>query len=357
VDVRFNPTATGPRNADLEVSAFGAPTVFVNMFGMGVPALSITPAATDFGMVTIGQMSASTRFTIRNDGDAMTAQLMAFLTGPNASDFAITMNTCTGAQLTKMATCVVDVIASPMVAGPRDATLQVGSSMNGFAMAMLKANQAVMGASLVAEPPMYNWGTVAKGVMGPDINVNFKNVGTAVTGPIAAAILTGAEFQLVQDACIGISLNAGQSCSVKVRMNPTSAGLKAGTLQVSASPGGMPVAMLAGTGTDGLVAMPSFWDFMGISAGQSSAPTPITIRNDGMSSSGTFAAPATLAGPDASQFLITSDGCHMQTLAMGATCVISVQFSPAGSGQRNATLTVTSGTLGSVSVDLKGNAL
>lgn len=358
VDVRFNPTVAGPRNADLEVSAAGVPTAFVNMFGSATPALSIMPGSMDFGTVTVGQMSASTRFTVKNDGDVPTQPLMAFLTGPNASDFVITMNTCIAAQLSKFGTCVVDVAAYPMAMGPRDATLQVGSSMNGFAMAMLKANYVAMGASLVAEPPNYTWGTVAKGVMGPELMVTFKNVGTMPTGTLGGSILSGAEFQLGQDNCIGLALNPAQSCTVKVRMNPTSAGMKTATLQATASPGGMPVAMLSGMGTDGLVTMPSFWDFGGVSVGQNSGTQQITIRNDGMSASGIIPGPAILLGADPAHFEITADTCYMQNLSMGGTCTVTVRFTPTAAGQRSANVMLMSGgPLGNVSADLKGNGL
>lgn len=193
--------------------------------------------------------------------------------------------------------------------------------------------------------------------MGPEVMVVFRNTGNAPTGSISTAMLTGAEFAITQDNCVGGMLGPTNTCNVKVRMNPTSAGMKTGTLQLSASPGGMPVAMLSGAGTDGLVSMPSLHDFMGISVGQMSAPVPITFRNDGTGPSGTISAAVAFMGPDAAHFMITGDSCYMQNLAMGATCTVNVLFKPTAAGMRGASVTLNSPTLGSVSADLEGVGL
>jgi hypothetical protein len=97
---------------------------------------------------------------------------------------------------------------------------------------------------------------------------------------------------------------------------------------------------------------PSTATFAGTLVEAVSAPQAFTVRNNGVATAGTAAALAALAGTNAADFVITSNGCG-STLAPGASCQIAVAFAPrTRSGVRTANLTV-----GAAGVSLTGTAL
>jgi hypothetical protein len=94
------------------------------------------------------------------------------------------------------------------------------------------------------------------------------------------------------------------------------------------------------------------------SAGTISASQTFTVINRTFGSLNIF--PATLSGPDASDFTITSDGCN-GTLAEGDTCDVDVAFSPqasTNSGTKTAAVEIADGeSLNPLTVALTGTAL
>jgi hypothetical protein len=63
---------------------------------------------------------------------------------------------------------------------------------------------------------------------------------------------------------------------------------------------------------------------------------------------------ADLTGTDAAQFKIVDNTCTGDTVAGGATCKVTVRFSPASTGAKTAALSVSGTPGGSVSVNLTG---
>jgi hypothetical protein len=70
-----------------------------------------------------------------------------------------------------------------------------------------------------------------------------------------------------------------------------------------------------------------------------SAPQTVTVTNTGGGE--LVVTGLTFTGPDASDFLITSDGC-LGSIALGGTCTVGVSFAPQGQGARTATLRLAS---------------
>jgi hypothetical protein len=105
-----------------------------------VTSLTVTPASTSFGSITIGQVGAQI-FTVQNidAGKLYPAALQgAALSGTDAADFTITANTCTaGATLTVAQTCSVTVQFKPAASGIRNAVLTIATSNAGYTSAIL----------------------------------------------------------------------------------------------------------------------------------------------------------------------------------------------------------------------------
>jgi hypothetical protein len=89
------------------------------------PAVSVAPSSGSFGTVTTGTTSSATTFTVTNSGlDTLTFGAgAATITGTNASDFAVTTDTCSGSSVAIGATCSVAVAFTPGAAGARSASL------------------------------------------------------------------------------------------------------------------------------------------------------------------------------------------------------------------------------------------
>src|SRR5262249_20008081 len=131
VSVAFKPATTGSRTATMDVGGSGGASVSVALSGTGRseaptttapparPVLSASPASLDFGTAFVGTAASPDTITVRNTGNAAT------VTGANASDFALTVNECSGRSLAAGASCTLTVTFTPVAAGARSATVTV----------------------------------------------------------------------------------------------------------------------------------------------------------------------------------------------------------------------------------------
>ena len=81
---------------------------------------------------------------------------------------------------------------------------------------------------------------------------------------------------------------------------------------------------------------PSALNFGNQTTGSSSATLAATLRNSG--SANLAVSGVMLAGANAADFTVVSDGCTTGTLAPGGTCGVSLRFTPAATGVRSASL-------------------
>jgi hypothetical protein len=145
----------------------------------------------------------------------------------------------------------------------------------------------------------------------------------------------------------------GASCTIGVHFAPTATGMRAGTLTVSATPGGMVSAMLTGTGQAPAVfaIAPSPYDFGALLVGNSSSAVSFFAVNGGGVPSGVPV--VNVGGADAADFAIMSNGC-VAAVNPGASCMVSIVFTPSARGARSATLIVSATPGGSAMASLGG---
>ncbi len=86
---------------------------------------------------------------------------------------------------------------------------------------------------------------------------------------------------------------------------------------------------------------PSQYAFAATTVGAKSAGAPFVVSNSGNGTSGTLS--VGIGGANASEFSLAADACTGQTLAPGASCTISVVFSPASRGGSAASLDIDGG--------------
>lgn len=295
-------------------------------------------------------------FTITNTGGASTGTLATALTGGGLDQFAITTNGCTGMVLASQATCTIAVRFAPTSAGAKSASLTVTGSPGGSAATSLNG-VGLAPAMLSIAPTAQNYGNVVT-TNNSTATMTLTNTGGVMSGT-PSVVLGGADmalFTVASNTCVAALAPAG-TCTVTVRFAPTTTGLKAGTLTVTATPGGMAVAALSGTGIGpGALSMsPTSRDLGSILQGQMSTAFSFTVSNTG--GVATSSLTASITGSDASHFMITSDMCTGQTLAPAATCMVSALFQPSSAGAKTASLSVTATMGGTAAATLNGTGL
>ncbi|MFC0432127.1 choice-of-anchor D domain-containing protein [Kutzneria buriramensis] len=370
VGVTFKPTATGSRTGTLTVNAGGV-TNTVGLSGTGTapgPVLGSNPASLSFAGTVVGSTATAQTVTVTNTGTTTATVSGVSITG----DFSQT-NNCT--TIAVGGSCAVTVSFKPTTGGTRAGTVTItsnannnpssialsglgidsstniaagrpasASSSNGqFAPANLtdadastyweSANGSFpqwaqvdlgqnygVGKVILKLPPSTAWGarTETLSVLG------------STDGSTFATVVGSAGYTFDPNAnnnTVTITFPAATARYVRVNITANT-GWPAGQLsdfEVFPSGGGSPAT---------LTAAPSSLTFASQAVNTTSGAQTVTLTNSGT-------AAAAISG-------ITTSGDFRQTnacgasVAAGASCTVSLTFTPAASGTRTGTLTVTS---------------
>jgi hypothetical protein len=189
--------------------------------------------------------------------------------------------------------------------------------------------------SVTVAPSALNFGSVATGSTSSAQTVTVSNP----TGSAASVSSISANGDFAQTNTCGSSIAAGASCTVSVKFTPTAAGARTGTLTVSA--GGITNAVsLSGTGTTSgggsatLSASPASVAFGSAAVGSTTAAQSVTVTNTG-------SAAASVSSVSAGAPFAETNTCG-SSIAAGASCTVSVKFTPTATGGASANLTVAS---------------
>jgi hypothetical protein len=355
ITVRFAPGEVGARAAALTVTAGAGITATTSLIGNAADdaALTISPTTQSFGTIVIGSTSSAT-LTITNGGGLASGPLTLAVSGADAASFVLS-NGC-GAALAAGASCNVAVIFLPSAAGARTATVTVTGLPGGTTAAALSGNAATS-AALTMNPATYDFGTVALGNSSNEHTFTITNAGGTTSGAVSTLLsgLAAADFNVASNSC-GATLAAGASCAVDIRLSPSSTGSRAANLTAIAAPGGSVGASLSGTAVTpaSLSASPGLNDFGSVVVGTASPAQTVTITNTGGATSG-LVTPA-IVGDHAADFGIVSSTCGV-ALSSGATCSVSVRFTPGAPGTRKAALVADAAPGGIAADSLVGNGL
>ncbi len=161
-----------------------------------------------------------------------------------------------------------------------------------------------------------------------------NNSSTALSISSVAASSGFAETQ----TC-GTSLAAGANCTISVTFTPAALGSHTGTVTINdnAASGSPQAINLSGSGYSGAVSLsPSSLSFGNQLAGTTSSAQSVTLAN-------ASSAPLTISSISAPYAFGSTSNCPMapSTLAGGASCPISVTFSPTGMGPIAQQVTIT----------------
>ena len=314
--VTFAPTSVGPRSAVLRLSGFPGGISTSSLSGAGT--ISTLPTLHDFGSRTIGLVSSAVSVMIRNPGIVSAGVVNVGLVGPNAGDFAIASDPCSGTTLAAGATCVVTATFTPTAAGARTATLRATSAAGGIANTTLSGTGSL---PITVAPGTFSFGTFTTGASSTTQVFNVSLLGTHA-----------ADFMITANTCMGATLAAGGSCQVTLRFTPAASGGRTASLQLTGAPGGTTTASLSGSGSLPISIAPTSFDFGPITLGQTSTNQTFTITNAGSVTTSPLS--AGYVGAHGTDFPVVFNSCAGATLAPAATCLVTVRLAPTVTGAR-----------------------
>ena len=350
VQVVFTPQASGTLSATLTVSSSDATVAPVSILlsGVGLTPPAVLPgvAQIDFGSIAMAYSSEFYNVQITNTGQVAMNQPTFSLTGANPGDYVVANPTqvpaCVG-SLAPGGRCNVQVQFSPQALGVRTATLVITGS---------NAVPATATVSLTGTGvPLYNLRATPTQLSFTPTQVQSSSLPQAVSIQsqsrqklLGISYTVTGPYQLAAspNAC-GNSLLAGAQCTLEVVFAPTAAGDQPGTITVSSTSAGVTPVVIALDGTGLAVyqptVSPSQLTFGSAVVGTPQAGQTLTVSNG----SGIVFGGLQISLTGNADFTVASNGCGA-TLAVGASCTVGIAFTAATTGNRSATLTVSSST-------------
>ena len=324
----FPTNQTGPPAWGSRISNFAVP-------GCGNPTLS--PGSLTFGGQGVGIPSAPQVITLINSQQVPLNITNMTFTGADSGDFS-QQNNCNG-TVAAGGTCAINVTFTPGALGTRTAELNVNdngpnnpqtASLTGTGVVpvTLSSSSISFGSVLIG-----NSATAKPVTLTNNQSVALTNINITISGPAA----------YTQVNTCGTSIPTGGQCTITVTFAPTTSGAQTGTVNISDNASNSPQSIsLQGSGTVPVILSPASLSFGMQNVGTTSAAKNITVKNNEKVTV-TFTS-VNITGADSSEFAQT-DNCT--SLASGATCTVSVTFTPSGKGAQSATLTLTDSAINS----------
>ena len=359
ISVTFTPSASGNRTASLSITdnARGSPQR-VSLSGTGTAAVvSLSPTSLAFGSQAVGTTSTAHTVTLSNTGNAALSSTSLALTGTNASDFAQT-NTC-GSSVAAGAHCTISVTFKPSASGSRTASVSITGNACGSPQRVSLSGTGKLTATTGTapvdglSPTSLAFGNQSVGATSTAQIATLSNTGNAALSITSLALTGSNASDFAQTNTCGSSVAASANCTISVTFKPAASGSRTASVSITDNTSGSPQTVsLSGTGMapeDGL--SPTSLAFGNVSIGTTSTAQTATLSNSGNAAMSITS--LALTGSNASDFAQTNT-CG-SSVAAGASCTISVTFTPAASGSRTASVSITDNAPGSPqSVSLTG---
>jgi len=349
--IRFAPSTIGPFNSSFNVTSDDPDgPVTVTVRGTGVAPNILVTGTFDFGAVAVGSSLRRT-LSIANNGTSNLAVSSITITDGDADLFALATSSCPNLHpnLEPGQDCTIFVTFSPTSTGNKGTTLRIVSdSLINPTLEMPLTGSGENAPNIQFSGDDTSFGEVAVGSSSSPHTFIISNNGAA-TLEVSSMELTGGSatmFQLESGTCPSFSptLMPGSNCTILATFSPSSTGPKNTFLRIvsnSLNDSTLNI-QLNGTG----IAVPEIElsgtvDFGSVPIGTSSAQT-FTISNTG--NADLVVNSIEVTGFDASMFSVAKDTCPSlaPTLGAGASCKLSVTFSPTGTGPRKTDLRIIS---------------
>ena len=312
------------------------------------PGLSFTTLNINFGAQPVGAQNVPPLFSaLINTGDAPLNVSNIALSGPNVSSFALVgSDPCIGTPMPPRATCSFEISFSPTAVGSAEAFATITDDAPGSPH-VLSVVGIGSGALAVLSTTSLSFANQPQGSISPVQAVTLFNQGNQ---PLTVTNLTASgpyknQFVLQSNNCDSQSIPGGASCTIDVVFAPQGIGPYQAEIDIIDNSGGLAAATqviaLSGTGVAASPVAnlsPASLTFGTLAVGTTSGPQPITLRNLG--SAALTLSQLTFTGPDAASFAASPSGttCPITggTVAIGATCIVQIDFAPQTSGAKSA---------------------
>ncbi|HEY0390839.1 MAG TPA: choice-of-anchor D domain-containing protein [Solirubrobacterales bacterium] len=304
-------------------------------FAAAAGDLTPNPTQLDLGTQGIHQGSTpsqSVKFENLTGGDLSVTSVS--VVGTDAASFT-SNNDCSFVM--DGTSCGVSVAFNPTTPGPKSAQIELVDD-NGTVIVPLSATGAtgtLSGSSPSFDPQPYFFG-------GQERDANISNLSAFAVASTNATIAgpDAASFSIGFNGCQFV-LNPGNNCNVGVNFNPSSAGAYNAQLELSNDGTDNPLVILlsatALAGPDAVIS-PAQAGFGDVAIGSASASRAFTIENAGdypLQIQQVFV----LSGTP-QLFPISVNSCSAHVLSPAASCQLSVEFHPTGTGEREGTVFV-----------------
>ncbi len=294
-------------------------------------AQTLSPTSLSFGNWVLQTTSPAKTVVLKNTQKVPLAISSISVSG----DFGQTSTCPIGAgTLAAGASCNISVTFTPAALGLLKGTLTVSDNAPNTPQTAQLTGTGVTPAGLT--PSSLAFGNQSVGTTSAAKVTTLQNnqrVPLTITG-----ISTSGDFAQTSTCPLSPNtLGAGASCTISVTFTPLAVGALTGTLTVSDNAPNTPqTAQLSGTGTAPVSLSPASLSFGNQVFSTTSAGKTVTLKN-------TQTVPLTISSVSTSGDFAQTSKCPLSpnTLGAGASCTISVTFTPTALGTRTGTLTIT----------------
>ncbi len=303
--------------------------IFITVSSTSGPVASLSPTSLSFGTVAVGGTSAPQNVTLKNTGTS-TLNITSIAT---SGDFAQT-NVC-GSSLSVGGSCTISVTFTPTTTGTRGGTLSISDDAPGSPQTVSLTGTG--GSST----------TCTASTVNPSVTICTPAAGSTVTSPVHVVALTTSTTYPVTAIWVYLDYNVVYKSAAGAKSIDTYITMTAAThrLRVQAWNSAGQVfwqeIFITVSSTSGPVAQlsPTNLNFGTVTVGQSSSPQTVTLSNTGNQA-------LSITSIGASGDFTQSNTCG-SSVAAGASCAISVVFTPSTTGTRTGTLSVADNAAGS----------
>jgi len=211
------------------------------------PQLVIEPGSYDFGLLPLNWGSRETNFTLRNAGAEAFQVGSPEIVGPGHEAFCADYSPCYGSNLQPGESCSVRVYFGPRDAVEYAAQFKVSVGTYSFAVDLAGTGGR---ATFVPSSNPTDFGVAKVGSAGVTREIEVTNTGNMPGGMFIAVIAGGAigSFQILDENCTGVELVPAATCTLQVRFQPVSEGVKKATLGLFGEGEGPTPTVLTGVG-------------------------------------------------------------------------------------------------------------
>jgi hypothetical protein len=319
-----NQIGTGKPIWQTRISNFALPTC---------GGVTVTPSSLTFASQAVGTTSASQQVILNNSQSTALTINNIFGGGTDPSDFKQS-NDC-GSSVPAGESCTINISFAPQATGTLTATLSVSDSAGNSPQVVSLSGTGTNGPMLSLSPTSINFGNQSDGTTSAASAITVTNSGNA-TVTFTSIAVTGTNLaNFGETNNCGSSLTQGSTCTINVTFSPTTAGSYSAAVTLTDNAANNPQSVgLSGTGIVPVTLSASSLSFGTVLVGTSKTASPVTLTNQ-MSVALTG---ITVAATGTGYSQVNTCGT---SIAAGATCTITVKFTPTASGTVTGAVTIT----------------